>query len=436
MQKKSKENQSSSDGSYRFGEFDLSPSERQLHRRGKVVALSPKAFDALLLFVRNAERLVRREQLIDALWPDTHVTEANLTNVVVALRKVLGRQSIQTVSKFGYRFCMPVVGEPGIQQATYTTFLQAKELAVVRSLDSMSRARDLFSLCVADDPGFAAAWAWLGRCSAFLEKFKHGSSVNLDLAQAALRRALAINPHLACAHQFYTTLQIDLGESRSAALRLVDRILVRGDEPESYAGLVQALRVCGLLDQSIAAHDRATALDPAIVTSVPHTHFLRCDYHAALDTYAGTRYYLDAAAWASLGDSARASSLLRDRLPSDGLSARMSGLMISLQSALEGRRDDTIGVVAGFTYERDPEVLFYLARHCAMVGASSQAIELLQRARSGGFTCCYALQHDNAFDTLRQKKGFQREAGEWARIEQSARRELEKHRLHELVGRA
>src|SRR5689334_17426067 len=100
----SKNIQSATEGTYRFGDVDLSPGERQLHRRGKIVALSPKAFDALLLLVQHAERLVRREQLIDTLWPETHVTDANLTNVIVALRKVLGRQSIQTVSKFGYRF--------------------------------------------------------------------------------------------------------------------------------------------------------------------------------------------------------------------------------------------------------------------------------------------------------------------------------------------
>ena len=140
--------------------------------------------------------------------------------------------------------------------------------------------------------------------------------MNLDLAQAALRRALAIDPHLACAHNFYTALQVDLGESRAAALRLVDRLLARGDEPESYAGLVQALRVCGMIEESLAAHHRAAALDPAIVTSVTHTHFLRCDYHATTDTYTGTRYYLDAAAWAALHDVNRATSLLRERLMS------------------------------------------------------------------------------------------------------------------------
>src|SRR6266850_183661 len=303
MQKKSHENQRAGQGAYRFGEFDLYPSERQLHHRQKAVPLPPKVFDALLIFVRNAERLVRRDDLIESLWPDTFVTDANLTNVIVSLRKILGKDAIQTASKFGYRFTMRVLGEPGIDHATYATFLRAKEQATFRSLESMASARDLFSLCVAEDPMFAAAWAWLGRCSRWLEKFKAGPSINLDLAQAALRRALAIDPHLACAHHFYTQIQVDLGESRDAVTRLTQRIVERGDEPESFAGLVHALRFCGLLDKSVAAHERATALDPTIVTSVAHTYFLRGEYEATLDSYGGgTRYYLDTAAWAALGD--------------------------------------------------------------------------------------------------------------------------------------
>jgi len=423
MQKKSHEIDTSAAGAYRFGDFDLYASERQLHHCGKAVALPPKVFDALLLFVRNAERLVRRDELIDTLWPDTFVTDATLTNVIVSLRKVLGRDAIQTVSKFGYRFTMPVLGEPGIEQATYATFLKAKELATFRSLDSMVGARDLFSLCVAQDPMFAAAWAWLGRCSRFLEKFKAGPSVNLDLAQAALRRSLAIDPHLACAHHFYTQLQVDLGESRDAAIRLTERVCERGDEPESFAGLVHALRFCGLLDESVAAHERAVALDPTLVTSVPHTYFLRCEYEATLDSYGATRYYLDAAAWAALGDASRARTLLEERL-NGPLSSLMSGLMGSLAATLAGRRDEAIAMMIGLAVAREPELLFYLSRHFALLDAADHSIRFLQRARSEGFTCSYALEHDQAFAAIRQREDFRREVHLSQAAEQESRRAL------------
>lgn len=190
-----------------MGDFELSPSDRRLTRRGKAVRLTPKSFDALLLFVRNSDRLVRREEMIETLWPDAHVTNANLTNLIVTLHKLLGRRSVHTVSKFGYRFGLTVLGEPGVDPPVYDRFVKAKALATERSLQSMAEARDLLSWCVAEDPGFAEAWAWLGRTYRFLEKFEGRSAVTLALAQAALRRALAVDPHLACAHHFYTQLR-------------------------------------------------------------------------------------------------------------------------------------------------------------------------------------------------------------------------------------
>lgn len=424
MSGKSKEIHTS-DGCFRFGPFELYPGERRLLRGPRDVTLPPKVFDALLLFVRNAERLVRREQLMDTLWPDADVTDANLTNVIVSLRKLLGRPAIQTVSRFGYRFVMPVVGEPGVHERTYATFLEAKAQVAVRSLESMSRARDLLALCVAEDPGFAAAWAWLGRCARFLYKFQGGSPASLDFGQAALRRALAIDPHLACAHHFYAQLQIDLGRSREAAVQLVQRLVSRGDEPETHAALVQALRLCGLLDESVAAHGRAIALDPAVATSVTHTHFLRGDYRASLETYSGVRYYLDAAAWAALGDGPRAATLLRERLSAGQLSSPMEALARSLQAILEGRRRDAAAIMTAMQTDVEPEGQFYLARHWGMLGDAPKTVALLARTRDAGMTSSTALQCDAAFDRVRHEDAFSEERRRAARRERDIRRELE-----------
>ena len=74
---------------YRFGEFALSPRERRLFRGDDCIVLAPKAFDALSLLVRNHGNLVSRAELFSTLWPGIHVSEANLTNIVVMLRKML-----------------------------------------------------------------------------------------------------------------------------------------------------------------------------------------------------------------------------------------------------------------------------------------------------------------------------------------------------------
>jgi len=102
----SKQNQSTVEAAYRFGKFELYPRDRMLKRNGAVVALQPKAFDALLCLVCNSEHLVSKEELMKTLWPSVHVSEANLTNTIVSLRKIVGRGAIRTVSRHGYRFEM------------------------------------------------------------------------------------------------------------------------------------------------------------------------------------------------------------------------------------------------------------------------------------------------------------------------------------------
>jgi DNA-binding winged helix-turn-helix (wHTH) protein/TolB-like protein len=96
---------------YEFGPFRLDPCERTLTRAGQTVPLTPKAFDMLLLFVARPGRLVAKEELRQALWPDSFVEDANLPNNVWLLRKSLGdmgQEYIKTEPKRGYRFIAPV----------------------------------------------------------------------------------------------------------------------------------------------------------------------------------------------------------------------------------------------------------------------------------------------------------------------------------------
>lgn len=426
MQGNSKEIQTTRTGAYRFGAFALYPSERQLYRGTTRIPLPPKPFDALLLLVTNAERLVRKDELMRALWPDTFVEEANLTNTVVALRKALGRDAIETVSKFGYRFSLPVIGEPGVDEEVYATFVRAKQAFAPRTTDGARAARDLFLLCVTKDPAFAAAWAWLGRCYRFLEKFGVDPTLNVDLAQAAFRRALTLDPDNAVAHQFFTNLQTDMGQAREAMMRLSARVAAGIADAESYAGLVQTFRFCGLLEESVDAHARATALDPMISTSVAHTYFLLGDYHATIAHYpASMRHYLDAAAWAASGHVEDAKATLRERLSSGaGFSPLFVTLLGTLLAALEGRRDDVVQRIQATAISREPESVFYLARHCAMAGAAGEAVTLIERARREGFISSHALSHDAVFALVRTTPAFQSEIAAAVALEQEARRML------------
>jgi DNA-binding winged helix-turn-helix (wHTH) protein len=98
----------------RFGTVTFVPAERVLLRDGQPVALTPKAFDLLAFLVANPGRLLTKDELLQAVWPDTIVEESNLAYHVFAIRKALGDtgdadQYIETVPKRGYRFIAPVV---------------------------------------------------------------------------------------------------------------------------------------------------------------------------------------------------------------------------------------------------------------------------------------------------------------------------------------
>ena len=104
----------SSTPSLQFGTVTLIPDERLVLRDGRPVPFTPKAFDLLAVLAGNPGRLLTKEYLMQAVWPDTVVEESNLTYNIFAIRKALGESSdsggyIETVPRRGYRFVAPVV---------------------------------------------------------------------------------------------------------------------------------------------------------------------------------------------------------------------------------------------------------------------------------------------------------------------------------------
>ena len=97
--------------SYRFGRFELQPSERRLLAAGVPAVLEPRAFDVLVALVERAGHLVTKEELFSLVWPKLIVEDANLHVQVSALRKILGPAAIATVPGQGYRFTMELTRE-------------------------------------------------------------------------------------------------------------------------------------------------------------------------------------------------------------------------------------------------------------------------------------------------------------------------------------
>ncbi len=99
---------------YDFGPFRLDPGQRVLLRHGELIPVAPKAFDTLLALVESEGRVLEKDELLKAVWPDSFVEEGSLAQNISILRKTLGenakgQQYIQTIPKRGYRFVVPVV---------------------------------------------------------------------------------------------------------------------------------------------------------------------------------------------------------------------------------------------------------------------------------------------------------------------------------------
>ena len=94
---------------YRFGDFVLDTSERQLRRGEETISMPLKAIETLCLLVENHGKLMSKDMLMNELWADTFVEDRNLAQNIFTLRKKLGEDKngtkfIETVPKLGYRF--------------------------------------------------------------------------------------------------------------------------------------------------------------------------------------------------------------------------------------------------------------------------------------------------------------------------------------------
>ncbi len=98
---------------YTFGSFLLDTEARALSRDGEAVPLAGKTFETLVALVENRGRLVDKDELLSRVWPGIVVEEANLSQAVFTVRKILGDtpkdpRYIATVAGRGYQFVAPV----------------------------------------------------------------------------------------------------------------------------------------------------------------------------------------------------------------------------------------------------------------------------------------------------------------------------------------
>jgi TolB-like protein/predicted Ser/Thr protein kinase len=376
----------------------------------KIIARESEV-DAVLTgtLLRAGETVRVTVQLIEApigtvLW--SHAARVSLDDLF-ALEDTLVREIVDSLT-------LPLSGRerqalrhdvPASARA-YEFYLRANPL----SYDSQSWeiARDLYLQCAQLDPTFAPAWTRLGRLYRLLAKFSPTSvrdaGEQVALAEAAFNRALALNPDLALADSYYAQLELDLGRSQEAMVRLVRRAAMRSSNADLFAALVSACRYCGLLQASFAADERARRLDPGIRTSLTHTCFMAGDYMRAA-TESERQWQignLGGLALLSIGHADAAARLIQEGERYGGTTpqaneALLAGDGIRLRDLLDQHLK---------TFP-DPEWHFYGGLMFAYTQQHDRAVEVLADAVQRGCFPVEPLRRHAWLDPLRERPDFQ-----------------------------
>ena len=154
---------------FEFDSFRLDPAEYLLLRNGEPVPLEPKVLETLLVLIRHGGRLVGKDELMQAVWPDSFVEESNLTRNISALRKALNRndggpQYIETVPKRGYRFVGEVrvlAGERAeliVQSAKVSVVVEEEESDGETKGQGDQATRQVGEITAAPEHGTAIEW--------------------------------------------------------------------------------------------------------------------------------------------------------------------------------------------------------------------------------------------------------------------------------------
>ena len=168
------------------------------------------------------------------LWTHTH--QARLTDFFQVQDDIVRQVCGSVSASLGTR--APVQAPRG---RAHELYLRANQLAL--DPRKVREARGCYEEAVEEDPSFAPAWARLGRVYRVLAKdHPTHDPENFTRADRALKRALELDPELTMALTYYAQLEMDMGRSRDALVRLLERALRRPSDPYLLAGLVQAAR--------------------------------------------------------------------------------------------------------------------------------------------------------------------------------------------------
>lgn len=337
----------------------------------------------------------------DVTWGDLFDLQDRLTRAIVESLAV--PLSAKEATRLGH--------DVPASAAAYEFYLRANQ--VTNDSGQWDVARDLYERAVAEDPGFAPAWARLGRVLRLIGKYTddaEGGRESLRRSDEAFDRAFRLSPELPVAHRYFTLVEVESGRAIDAIVRLARLAAERPADPELFAGLVHACRYCGLLDASIAADARVRRLDPSMTTSVAHTWLMLGEYDraVALDDERPPYVTVLALTAAARVDDLRELSRRILAEPMPNLHLRSVALLVAGSTGLVDVEEHrhAIRTMADASTFTDPEGWFYWAVGFAGIGDHEPCLDLLERAVRGGFQCPQAFHRFPQLASVREHRKF------------------------------
>lgn len=413
---------------FEFDDFRLDSAKRLLFRQGEPVAIAPKAFDTLLYLLQHRDRVVAKEELLAAVWPDTFVEEANLAQNVSVIRRALGEspkdhKSIVTLPGRGYRFAAVVREVPGARSEetrAYQYFLKGRHLLKKRLTETLRDAISLFLQSTDEDPTYAPAWVGLADSYALLSLY--GASMPREVfpkSKAAALAALRLDPALAEAHNSLGVVELFYEWNWPDAEKAFHRALeLNADYADAHQRYGIYLTVMGRFNEARLALDRAQALDPLsriTATIAGYPAYYSRDFEGAARQF---RHVLDvdpgfSMAHFRLGLTLAHQGRFAQALEELDISRRLSNdrdviAAQGLVHAMQGHRSQAETALADLGARSQETFVspYTLAAIHAALGDRDTAFDLLERALADRSYWMIYLDVDPALDPLRSDDRF------------------------------
>ncbi len=306
---------------YEFGPFQLDVERLLLLHEGAPVALGPKVVETLLALVEHPGDVLAKGALLDRIWPEGFVEEANLAQNIYVLRKMLratwGRDAIETVPRRGYRFVEEVrkledvpLAQPRVirKPARYglRVLAVAASLALVvlglaltaaaahrtsvphlsangsrlyqigryywnlRTRSGVEKSLAYFAQVIDTDPRDARGYAALSEANAIMGDYRYGTlpqTVYFARARSYAEKALAIDPNCAEAHASLGLIALDMHRQGDAIDELERSIQLDPSYGPAHEWYGVALLYRGRMHEAFHQLQTAANLDPLSVST-------------------------------------------------------------------------------------------------------------------------------------------------------------------------